>query len=435
MTRRVAPVAPVVMVAFVAGLLSVVASCKKTKPALEEKTKLVFWHIQTSDPTKGIIDAAVKRFEAKHPGVQVEVVPIKNDPYKTKLRVAVGAGQAPDIFHTWGGAPLAEYAEAGAVADLSGFMDDEWRARLLPSAMALCQKGEAVYAVPQDVGVVVLWFNETLLKSEGVPPPEDFSSWLESIKYLRQQDVIPVALGNKEGWPGAFLFDYSLERMLGREETSRLLNDPTQWEDDRVIEAYGKLQTLKDAGAFQEDFNAAGYDQSRMLFFTGRSAMTIMGSWLLAHCTKEMPDFLKDLSLTRFPQVEGGAGNGTVLGGVNSAFAVSSSCQEKSIAVELLRELTSEETLTAWAEAGRLPAAFLDEPPTGAPRQWLDLKKILDEADSLACYFDQSFPPRLAEKHKELIQRVLMGDQTPEGAAKAFAQEAKALQSETGMEE
>src|SRR5690606_31191525 len=83
----------------------------------EQKT-LTFWHIGIGKE-RTILEEAVKRFEEKHPDVKVEIVAHQNDAYKTKLPVAMGGGNPPDIFHSWGGGWLGEFVEAGQVYDLT----------------------------------------------------------------------------------------------------------------------------------------------------------------------------------------------------------------------------------------------------------------------------------------------------------------------------
>src|SRR5687767_4352678 len=80
---------------------------------------IVFWHHQTVGEGPKLIQEAVDRFKQDTPGVHIEVVAINNDAYKTKIKVAIGAGNAPCVFPTWGGGPLHEYVKAGKIADLT----------------------------------------------------------------------------------------------------------------------------------------------------------------------------------------------------------------------------------------------------------------------------------------------------------------------------
>ena len=51
-------------------------------------------------------------------------MPIINDEYKTKLMIAMGAGDEPDIFLSWGGGPLLEYVRAGKVWDMTEALNE-----------------------------------------------------------------------------------------------------------------------------------------------------------------------------------------------------------------------------------------------------------------------------------------------------------------------
>ena len=56
-----------------------------------DKTKIDFWHIQATTPEEN--QAAVDRFMADNPDVEVEVSVLQNDPFKTKIKVADGRRQ------------------------------------------------------------------------------------------------------------------------------------------------------------------------------------------------------------------------------------------------------------------------------------------------------------------------------------------------------
>ena len=101
--------------------------------------KLTFWHIQNKEPMKGIVEAAVGRFRAAHPGLEVEVTALENNAFKDKLKVAMAAGSPPDVFHTWGGGALAADARAGRVLDLSARVKEERLAGYNPAALSFCR--------------------------------------------------------------------------------------------------------------------------------------------------------------------------------------------------------------------------------------------------------------------------------------------------------
>ena len=121
--------------AALAGLLPMSASADDTKV-------ITSWDLQTQERTVATIRDAADRFEASHPGFKVEDSHIANDAYKTKLKIAFGANEAPLVFSTsWGGGPLREYIKAGNVTNLTPYLEKnkEFADRFLPSQFLACQ--------------------------------------------------------------------------------------------------------------------------------------------------------------------------------------------------------------------------------------------------------------------------------------------------------
>ncbi len=63
--------------------------------------------------------ALEKKFEADHPGVDVEVQAMAHEDMVDKLEAAFQSGDVPDVYMERGGGELADHVEAGLVRDLS----------------------------------------------------------------------------------------------------------------------------------------------------------------------------------------------------------------------------------------------------------------------------------------------------------------------------
>ena len=59
-----------------------------------------------SIPQETIRRNAVERFNDANPDTTIEDTAFQNDAYKTKIKTAIGAGQAPTIIWGWGGGTL-----------------------------------------------------------------------------------------------------------------------------------------------------------------------------------------------------------------------------------------------------------------------------------------------------------------------------------------
>lgn len=94
-------VALVTLVVFMLSLVLVFSPSEKAFSSAGGTKKIVFWHITTDAVGKQMIQNQVNRFLKAHPDFKVEVVPLQNDSFKTKLKIAMGSNQAPDVFVTW----------------------------------------------------------------------------------------------------------------------------------------------------------------------------------------------------------------------------------------------------------------------------------------------------------------------------------------------
>ncbi len=52
-------------------------------------------------------------YMAAHPNVNIEITVLENEAFKTKLTTVMQSGEPPDIFQSWGGGVMNEYANAG----------------------------------------------------------------------------------------------------------------------------------------------------------------------------------------------------------------------------------------------------------------------------------------------------------------------------------
>jgi raffinose/stachyose/melibiose transport system substrate-binding protein len=81
----------------------------------------------------------------------VEVNELVNDVYKRRMAIAAATDNLPDVFITWSGATLAEYARLGKVLPLTGYMQKNgYQDRFLPAAVDQASVDGDVWAVPVE---------------------------------------------------------------------------------------------------------------------------------------------------------------------------------------------------------------------------------------------------------------------------------------------
>ena len=258
--------------------------------------------------------ASATEWNKAHPGSKIDYQFFQNDPYKQKLRTAVGAGNGPVLFENWGGGALADYVKAGKVADLTSDLDQnpEWKNRIFPSVLKSATVDGKVYGVPVNgVQPVVLYFNKDLFAKAGAQPPKTWDDLLALVKKFKAQGVAPISMGGASKWPDLMWLEYLVDRVGGPETFADIAAGKTgAWSDPAVLQAAKMIKQLVDAGGFAKGFTSVSADtgQAEAQLYTGKAAMILQGSWGYGTINTGSPKFVSGghLGWTGFPAVPGG---------------------------------------------------------------------------------------------------------------------------------
>lgn len=390
-----------------------------------EKVKISFWYIETGKRQE-IVEDVVKKFMDQHPNIEVEAVQIPNDAYKTKLSVAMGGGNPPDIFHSWGGGWLKQFVTSGQVLDLSGKIQAD---QFLPAGIGAATFDSKVYGAPMAMSVVPVYYNKDIFAKYDLQVPETYDQFLAIVDKLNSEKIIPITMANKTKWPAAFFLMYFAERLAGPEIFSEAFERKGRtFDDEAYVKAGQMIQELVKRKAFNPGFNGLSYDtgQSRQLLYTGKAAMEVQTGSYINSVRAEAPEFEAKLGMFPFPAIEGGKGERTnLVGGVSPVLSVSSQSKYPDEAIELIRTLTSPEVGQRLAdEASAISAVKGVKYSDPFASQMNDM---LNNAKFMQTFYDQTLPPELAELHKDTTQALFGLTMTPEEAAKQMEAKAKEI--------
>jgi raffinose/stachyose/melibiose transport system substrate-binding protein len=151
------------LLAIMAILLAACGGGSSTSSNTPSKVTINWWHINTTDPLLSSWQNLANQYMQSHSNVTIKITVIGNDPYKTKLNTAMQAGTPPDIFQSWGGGVLQQYAAAGLLKDITpDLQSGGWMDTLSPAALSLYGYNNKYYGVPWDIGAVGFWYNKDL---------------------------------------------------------------------------------------------------------------------------------------------------------------------------------------------------------------------------------------------------------------------------------
>jgi raffinose/stachyose/melibiose transport system substrate-binding protein len=388
-----------------------------------------WWHIQNNDPMKTIWADAAKQYEADHPNVKIKITVLENEAFKTKLTTNMQSGNVPDMFQSWGGGTMKEQADAGLIKDVTADTSD-WIGNLNDAAVGLYQIDGKQYGVPFNLGMVGVWYNKALFKKAGIDaPPETWSEFLSDVQKLKDAGITPIAVGEKDKWPGMFWWANLSLRIAGKDAMAKAGEDGS-FDSPGFVKAGEELKKLIDMKPFQKSHLAApwpGATGEAGTMAKRDAAMDVMGQWAPNEFnanTKDKKGLGEDLGWFPFPKVEGGAGQDGELFGGGDGFVIGKDAPPET--VDFARFLvTSDYANKAGATGVVLPVKKGSESSVTDP----NMKQVLDaraSASFVQLYLDQAYAPAVGQAVNDAVQTLFAGKASPQEVSKKIADAAKA---------
>ncbi|HYI24584.1 MAG TPA: extracellular solute-binding protein [Thermomicrobiales bacterium] len=391
----------------------------------QETTVIRWWHITTNEDQAAQMQAAADAFVEANPDVEIEITVQENEAFKARLTTVMQSGDPPDVFQSWGGGVLYQYAEAGLVRDLTDALAaDGWGESFAQSGLALYGTGGRNYGVPWNIGMVGFWYSKAKFAEAGIEAvPATWADLLTTVQALKDAGIVPIALGGGDKWPIHFYWVYLAIRNGGQAAFDAAYTREGSFADPPFVKAGADLLELSTLEPFQEGYLAATWPDSGVVYANGGAAMMLMGHWFPSgalDANLEDPAAMReDLGWFPFPSVDGGAGEpNDVLGGGNG-FAVGANAPDA--AVEFVKYLTSAEVQTEWAATGfAAPPAVVAANSAVTDPNLLPVMDYLAEAGYFQLYYDQFLPPAVGGVVNDESQALIAGAQTPEGMAESI---------------
>ncbi|MEU6336160.1 extracellular solute-binding protein [Streptomyces cellulosae] len=387
-----------------------------------------YWYLQ-GQPQEGARAGAVDAFNKANPDTQIEDTAYQNDAYKTKIKTAIGAGQAPTIIWGWGGGTLRTYAEAGQVEDLTAWFDEkpDVKKGLFPSSFGAATVDGKIYAMPcETVQPIILYYNKRVFDQVKVDPPETWDDLMALVPKFKARGIAPISLGGQSRWTNMMWLEFLFDRIGGPDVFQAAIEgEKNAWSHPDAIKALTALQDLVKAGGFVKGFSSITADSNadQALLYTDRAAMMLHGAWSYGIQQADGGDFVPSGSLgfMTFPAVEGGKGDlSDTVGNPAQYLSISSkaSAEEKKVAKDFFATgILQEEEVKRWIGNGSVPIRLGTEKLLAAADNAEFLQFTYDIASKAKVFvqsWDQALSPTAAETLLDNIVKLFQLSVSPQ---------------------
>ncbi|GAB3592317.1 extracellular solute-binding protein [Angustibacter peucedani] len=391
------------------------------------KTTITWWHNSNNEPGKGYYEKVAKDFEAKHPGVTVEISAMAHEDMVDKLDAAFQSGDLPDIYMERGGGELADHVDAGLVRDLSGDASSE--ISKIGGSVAGWQVDGKTYALPFSLGVVGFWYNKQLWSKAGITAtPTTMDELYDDIGKLKAAGETPLSVGAGDKWPAAHYWYYTALRSCPQTVLQNAVKS-LDFSDPCFVKAGDVLQTLLQKKPFNNGFLSTpaqeGATSASGLLATGKVATELQGHWepgVMQGLTDDKKGLGDQTGWFPFPAVDGGQGDPKAQLGGGDAWAVSKDAP--SAAVDLVKYLLSDEVQTGFAKNDMgLPTNPAATGSVSDPAL-AELLKVRDDSPYVQLYFDTAFGTSVGGAMNDEIALLFAGKASSADVVKATQQAA-----------
>ncbi|MET7999634.1 extracellular solute-binding protein [Nonomuraea glycinis] len=387
-----------------------------------------YWYLSVQ-PQEGVRTRAMERFNKANPSGTLKGTTFANDAFKTKIKTAIGAGQAPTLIWGWGGGGLRSYVQAGQVEDLTSWFEENAavKDKLFPSSFGAATIDGKIYAMPcETMQPIVLYYDKRAFEKINAKPPESWADIMALVPKFNAAGIAPFSLGGQSRWTNMMWLEFLFDRLGGPEVFQAVFDEQKDaWSNPIAIDALTKMQELIKADGFIKGFSSITADSNadQALLYTGKAAMMLHGGWCYGSMKADGGDFVSGghLGYMNFPPIEGGKGDpSNTVGNPGQYMSISSKAtpEEKEIAKKFFAtELVSETSAKEWVATGAVPVikGADKEFATSEDKDFLGfVYNTAVNAKAFAQSWDQALSPTAAEVLLDNISKLFQLSITPQ---------------------
>lgn len=346
-------------------------------------------------------------------GVEIQFQPTTPADYNATLRLQLESGTAPDLMYARSYATGADLYNDGYFAklnDLPGLNDafDE-------QGLAPWTTNGDTFAVPIVAVSHAVYYNKDIFAANNLEVPTTYEQFLTVCDTLKKAGITPLANGVAEEWDilECFFLGMLPNYVGGPEGRQAYESGEKKLNDETFVQAYTDIGKV--APYLPEGFESVTYNDSQILFATGKAAMFMDGSWTVG--TYKDVDF--NWGVFALPAPEGK--ETAITFHLDAAIGMNPATKHPDEAKAFLAWLCTQDgvdTLTKYLPAGMYPVTKLNvtiEDPHSAEFLALTKGKTTDV---------RFVWPKLMDLYSPMNQAViavLKGTQTPQEAADSVA--------------
>jgi multiple sugar transport system substrate-binding protein len=293
-----------------------------------------------SDPKpKAAIAAALEAYQAKS-GKTVKINTVDHNTYQENINRYL-QGNPDDVFCWFAGNRMKFFAAKGLATDIS----DAWKGfDGFTPALKDASTGDdgKQYFVPLYYYPWAVFYRKSVWQQHGYQIPKTWDEYKALAAKMKADGLIPISLGDKDGWPAMGTFDYINMRLNGYDFHVSLMGGKEDWTGAKVKKVFDTWKSILPYS--QEGANGRTWQEAANALVQKQAGMHTLGMFV---GQQFQANELDDLDYFPYPEIDSAYGQDSVEAPIDG-FMVSKKAKDAAAAKDLMKFLATPEAEQAY---------------------------------------------------------------------------------------
>jgi raffinose/stachyose/melibiose transport system substrate-binding protein len=321
---------------------------------------LTLWHYEGPNSAMGIAwNAAIKKFEATHPGVTVKFEEKGFEQIRQTAQLVLNSDQAPDVMEfPKGNATAGLISSQGLLTDLTSEVKKRgWDTKLSASLQTTARYDDKGvmgsgnwYGIPNYGEYVMVYYNKKLFADHGVTVPTTLADFESAMAKFKGAGITPLAVGGAEYPAQQIMYELALSKAdRSWIDNYELYKGNVDFHDQAFSYGANTLSAWVKNGYISKDSSGIKAEDMGVAFEQGKYPIMVSGSWWYGRFKDEIKKF--DWGTFLFP------GNKFAPGSSGNIWVVPKGSKHKSLANDFIDITMSPDIQNLLGNSGGIPVA------------------------------------------------------------------------------
>jgi multiple sugar transport system substrate-binding protein len=253
---------------------------------------------QSDAVPKAAIQAVMDAFQKANSGLTAKVNTIDHNSFQENINNYL-QGSPDDVWMWFSGYRMRFFASKGLAGDIS----DVWKDLAgMSDALKTASTGDdgKQYFVPSTYYPWAVFYRKSVFDKFGYQEPKTLDEFKTLGTQMKKDGLVPIAFGDKDGWPAMGTFDQLNLRVNGYQFHVDLMAGKEAWNDPKVKTVFDTWAGLLDM--HQADSLGRTWQEAAQALQKKQAGTYVLGSFLAQQFEKGAEQ--EDLTFFNFPEVD-----------------------------------------------------------------------------------------------------------------------------------